>query len=628
MTVVRSGRPRAARLLSAVVWLAMALLSACGGDDIPPPGTPVLTIATTNVQFASYIVAIDSITLSGPNGVYAVQLGTTETVDLTRLTDIGELVNAPAVPSGTYTSATVTLDYTNATIYANRNGISVPLALSLPGNAAGIFTTTVVVTFDPAHPLVITLGQGTRVHLNLDLDAFNSIDDTTVTVMPYAVMSTPPLDTEVVRARGIFVYTETGTSFVINMRPFYDLSSALGALTVNVNDQTYYNVQGLTYIGAEGLAAMTDAPISTPVAVYGTLSSLAGITPQFTATTVLVGTSLESPIQDHLTGVVSYRSGDSLILKHVQYRVSSYGNADFTAGSIAYLTAAYITVGSGTIVSADGIAASFSTGSISVGQVVDIGGTATIDPTIYSVSLDATAGQVRLLDTKAWGVFGSATASTMSLDLLSLDGQAIAAFDFSGTATGGGAVNPAQYPVDTGTIDTVGTAPGTLLALDGIMNAFGSAPPAYLATAVTPGTQTQQELIVEWNGTYVSNPFSTINGTGLVIDLDNAAVDSWHYLYTGPQSLDLKSLPASPLITTAGADPTQILMSVGDQSISTGMMVFSDQTTFITTLYNDLKSDANKMFRLVAIGQYNAASNTFVATRISVAFQQTPATTT
>jgi hypothetical protein len=615
MTVVRSGRPRGARLLSAVVYLGMALLSACGGDDIPPPGTPVLTIA------------IDSITLSGPNGVYAVQLGTTETVDLTRLSDIGELVNAPAVPSGTYTSATITLDYTNATIYANRNGVSVPLALSLPGNAAGIFTTTVVVTFEPARPLVITLGEGTRVHLNLDLDAFNSIAGDTVTVMPYAVMSTPPLDAQVLRARGIFVYTETGTSFVMNMRPFYDLSSALGAITVNVNDQTYYNVQGFTYVGAAGLAAMTDAPISTPVAVYGTLSSLAGITPQFTATTVLVGTSLESPIQDHLTGVVSERTGDSLTLIHTQYRVSSYGNADFTAGSIAYLTAAYVTIGTGTIISRDGVAdANLSPQSISVGQQIDVSGVATVDATVTTISLDATAGQVRLLSTRAWGVFNSATGSNMSLDVISFDGFLESAFDFAGTALGGGAVKPSAYPVYTGSIDTVGTPSRTLLAVDGVANNFGAAPPAFLATAVTPGTATQQELVVEWNGTYVANPFSTINNTGLAVDLASTALNS-AFMYTGPEVMDLEYLPASPLITTVGA-PGEILMSFGDESLTTGVSVYSDQSIFLSALYTALETDTNKMFRLVAIGQYNAASNTFVATRISVAFQQTPATTT
>src|SRR5580704_12102487 len=229
MTAVRGGRPLLARVLLVLAAAALALLSSCGGADIPPPGTPVVSFTSTNTKFTSYVIAIDSITLTSSTGVFATPLVTPETVDLTRLTDISELVEAPAVPSGSYTSATLTLDYTLADITVLNNGESVGMSVALPGGA-GVFTSVVTITFDPAHPLVITNAESTRMAVNFDLDAFNSVDLSTsiVTVNPFVTISQPPLDATPLRSRGLFVYTQD-TAFVMNTRPFFDLVSALGA---------------------------------------------------------------------------------------------------------------------------------------------------------------------------------------------------------------------------------------------------------------------------------------------------------------------------------------------------------------------------------------------------------------
>ena len=51
-------------------------------------------------EFSAYIMAIDAITLTDNNGNVVEPLSTPETVDLTKLTDLSELVEAPAVPRG------------------------------------------------------------------------------------------------------------------------------------------------------------------------------------------------------------------------------------------------------------------------------------------------------------------------------------------------------------------------------------------------------------------------------------------------------------------------------------------------------------------------------------------------
>jgi hypothetical protein len=402
-----------------------------------------------------------------------------------------------------------------------------------------------------------------------------------------------------------------------------------GAVTVTVGPQTYYNINGVTFVGAAGLGVMSGAPISTPIAVYGQLSSLSGITPTFTATTVLVGTSLEDPLQDHIVGVVSARTGDVLTVIHAQYLVSAYGNADFLAGSTSYLLSASVTVGSATTVFEAGATGSLSPQSISVGQAVEFGGIGTVDATATTLTLDATAGQARLINTRAWGILSTPAApNSLSLDLLTLDGIDQTAFNFSGV---GGGVVASSYPVNTGSIDESATPTGTLLAVDGTVTPFGAAPPALNASAITAGAASEQEVVVEWNGDYVANPFSAINDSGLVVDLKNPDLASWHFIYTGPTAIDLTQLPESPLITTAGADPSQILLSLGTTElvtgISSGMSVYSNPVTYIQTLYKSLMSSTDIIYRLVAFGQYNSASNTFVATRINVAFKEAaPAT--
>ena len=137
------------------------------------------------------------------------------------------------------------------------------------------------------------------------------------------------------------------------------------------------------------------------------------------------------------------------------------------------------------------------------------------------------------------------------LDLLSLGNFAPQAIRSPAPPPATGAVDPALYPVNTGSIDERHAA-GTLLAADGQVAPFGAAPPAFKATAITAGAATQQELVVEWVSGGATAPFTQHDAAGLVVDLSNANLGTVHAIYTGPQSLDLKppSLPASRSSTT------------------------------------------------------------------------------
>jgi hypothetical protein len=406
------------------------------------------------------------------------------------------------------------------------------------------------------------------------------------------------------------------SGFIMNMRPFYDLVSALGALTVNTNAQTYYNINGVTYTGAAGLTAISGLLESTSVVAYGTLDSLVGITPSFNATSVYAGSSQEGDLAEYLTGTVTARSGDTLNLHGVTYLDPQ--------GVFQYYADIPVGIGTSTIVSEDGVAApNLSLASISVGQQINVSGQAGIDSTTGDLlNLDATEGQVRLAQTQLWGTLTSATPTSATVDMLTLDNWTPSAFAFAGTATSG-AVNPGAYVVNTGAVNESGVTAGTLLQFNGLVTPFGTAPPDFTATTVTPGSATEQVLICEWPHGGSPTPFSSVSNAGLVVNLSNAALDDVRYIRTGPATLDLKTLPASPLITTVGAPASALQLAIGSFTATNGVSVYNNMADFISKVQATFPagSTTNQIFRLTAYGQYNSTTNTFVATRIHVALQ-------
>ena len=614
MTVDGTRRARRARLPRALAWGCAVLLAGCGGSSSPAPGTAVVTLADISGDFASYRVIIDSITLTDTNNTVITPLVTPESVDLEAHSDVAEVLQAPALPAGTYKSATVSLDYTRASIWVSVNGQAVA-ASALSTTGSPMSTAAVTITFDPNHPLTITAGQSTRLAVGVDLAASNTIDTSTspaqVTVHPFPVITPAPADASLTRVRGELVTVQSGSSnYIINVRPLIDLVSNFGAVFVNTDAQTYFNINGAAFTGSAGLTALAAMPQGTLVAAFGTLTDLSGVTPGFHATGVYAGTSLSSALEDHVTGVVSSRSGNTVNVRGAAYLSR--------IGAPAYVNNVPVTVGSATAVSRDGAVVSGLTAqSISVGQQLDVSGQTTVD-SAGNLSLDSTAGHARLASTRVWGPLNSATPGSASLDVLSFADFAATGFNFAGTGAAGQDANPAAYLVNTGALDQSATAMDTLLQVDGIASAFGAAPPDFIASVITPGTAAEQRLVIEWVNGGASAPFTSISAAGLVVDLSNAKLGAVHEIRTGPATLDLKSLRASPLITTTGANQNDLRLAIGKSA--PGVAVFNAASGFATAVSSAF-TGSNTIYRLVAVGQFNSGANTFVASRISVSLE-------
>lgn len=598
--------------------LAMAL-AGCSTNQNVNNGTPVVTVNSQAAgDFSTYVIGVSLYSMTRSDGYVAYPAGYTaeEFADLSQRVDLTELLNAVGIPSGTYKSVVIGLDYSIPVVFLKGQTAAATVEDSSGNVDPGIIYVTV--KLDPAHPLVVSQNQSTPFALDFDLAASTSVNATgnVVTVKPYVVATSTPTDTEQVRARGLFVVSDTTNSnFVENVRPFEDnIYSTVGALKVNTSPDTYYNVNGSVYTGAAGLAAVSKLTSNTPMVAYGSLGNMSTITPEFSATQVYAGDVVSNGVFEHVRGTVSAISGNTITVAgatYLFYEGYCTNNICFT-----YFPTGTITVGPSTLVTEDGMGATtFSTQSISVGSQIDAVGTGT--NTATSVTLDATTGLVRLQSTPIWGTLDSGTVGSATLNLLSMGPVAASALNFAGTGTASAndAV-AASYTIGTGTADQSAIAAGTLLRADGFPTPFGTAPPDFAATAVTPATSEPADLIVKW-GAGATAPFTSYDSTSLALNLANATTA---VVVVGPQCESGQGcspgtpLTGTPAITITGA--TQF----GIGNSTNGVSVFSSPSDFATGLTSTLNG-STAVFGVVAIGSYDPTTNTFTAQRVDVSLE-------
>ncbi len=641
MTVLSGrARPGANSVLRTLLGGLFALLGlfigGCGSGTFVY-GTVVVTVSSDQGPFTGYVAELTSFYLSQKDGSIGYSfsgIGYGKTIDFAKLDTTTELFGAPAVIEGTYVSATFSFNYGGsganylpAQIFVDVNGQSqAATLLDATGATPGVVTYTV--KFDPAHPLVVKGGAPVSLDLHFDQSAASLINTTVspvkVTVRPYITASTQPVINKTLRARGEFVTVDNSAgSFTVNAFSFFDspsyVAAAQGALEIQPNSQTTYNINGVVYRGANGLAAIGSLPLNTIIAVYGSLGSLTGQQPVFNATQVYAGTAIDNVLETRVTGTVASRTGNTFHVRNAELvQTGAAGGAATPTGVLVrFLNDVTVTVGSSTLVSVDGQPELTSNSqSISVGQQVDLEGAATTNSTTGATTVDATAGLVRLTSTAAWGTLVSGQAGSATVNLDSLGGLEPAALTFTGTGSATGAdANPTAYAINTGTVDVSAQPAGTLLRFDGLVTPFGSAPPDFTAAAITAGSATEQVLSIEWTGTGTTAPFLSLGSSGLVVNIDNASLGTTHFIQTGPTQIDLKNPDVSPTIVPAPAVTGQF--AIGNPATSTGISTFQSFASYLTQL-NTVLNGTNTVLKLVAVGTWDASTHTFTAYRIDM----------
>ncbi len=593
-------------------------------------------------QFSSYIVTVDSVILNGTLNGSVTAVAVPETVDFTKLQNLSELWATASLPVDTYTSATITLDYTNAQISVMVNGA--PVAATLVG-PAGATPTTVAVTvnFDPGNQLTLqptfATSNALRLSLDFDLAASNAVDLTAspprVTVNPFMSMTTNSPDSKLIRVRGALINSSVNLgTYTVVVRPFFDEVNSLGTLTLFSSPQTIYQFGGVTYVGNAGLTPISQASAgSTVAAAFTTFEPTTTPAPGvnagiFHSVYVIAGGTLEDFFTDGLEGDVIARSGNVLTLRGATLFANIQQLVQFESRDSQVL------VGPGTLVTADGSSTlgPLNANSISVGQHITVRGLYSVNATGVTV-LDATGnssqdtGSVRIQSTELFGTLVSAASGSAALNLQTIENWPVGVYNFAGNGTGAGQdPTAANYLVNTAALP-VAAAAGDPLWIEGFTSPFGTAPPDFIAEAVNTEANEPASMDVVWTGAGTAAPFATLTSTGLSIDLANAAFGSGQ-LHIGAENVDIKTLSATPTIVPAAAQPAANglplftpVFSVGPGAITSATTVpiqsFNGFAAFVTRL-NTTFATPTPATRFVARGFYNRTGNTFTASSIDV----------
>jgi hypothetical protein len=638
---------RYARLSSSALLCAAAIFAAgCHNNNLTSGfGIAWVTLSDTPGDFTGYTVNVDSVSLTGSVVGVVTPVAAIETIDFTKLNNISELWSAASVPNDTYTSASIVLDYTNANISVMVNGVPTKATLVDPTGkavtAANANTTqTVNVTFDPAHLPIIqpTYASSSAILLAIDFDiAASSVvnmatSPPTVTIKPFMTVATSPSDTKPIRVRGPLINSSIGTgTYTVYVRPFFDEVDSLGTLSIFNDAATVYTINGTTYVGAAGLNVLSQTSAGTTMtAAYTTLQPTATLNAAVTAgdfksTLVLAGSTLEDYFTQGLEGDVIARNGNTLTLRGSTLQLND-GTSQYNDAN------AVVLLGPGTKVTVDGSTTltGLDYNSVSVGQHIIARGIYEL-PASGVVTLDATGsstdtGSVRLISTDLWGSLVSSASGSLVLNLQTIDNWPVADYTFTGN--GAGAVTPASYAVETsGAVTTGAPAAGQPLWIGGITTPFGSAPPDFNAFTINTEASVPARLQVDWTSAGTTAPFATLTSTGLTIDLSNANYSAG-VIRIGSESVDLKALTASPLITpqaapaaTPGLPPVFLpAFAIGNLTSTANTIavtVFNTFPAFVTQVPKSIVA-ATPALHFVATGTYNRVANTFTASRIDV----------
>ena len=334
--------PRLSKTLSKAASALICAAAIFGAGCHGPSNISDFGIAWVSVtaepapQYASYVVTIDSITLTRSDNTVYPAVSTPELVDLTQINNFAELWSSGAIPNGTYIAATITVDYTpvsagGSSVIAVREG-NVPVTATVldahTKATPGTYALTVV--FDPANQPTITptfaSTSAALMAVDIDLPGSGYIDTSTATpivyVRPYMTIGHQPSDTKLIRVRGPLanssVNVETYTAFI---RPFYDEANNLGQLTLFSQPSTIYTLNGNTYVGNEGLDKLSvlsagstmTAGFTTFQPDYNPLNgAFAG---RFNLQYVVAGSTLEDIYTNGISGDVIGRNGNTLTLR-------------------------------------------------------------------------------------------------------------------------------------------------------------------------------------------------------------------------------------------------------------------------------------------------------------------------
>ena len=577
-------------------------------------GTVIVGLTDADGDFLSYAVNVVSLTLERDDGSFVEVLPNSTRLDFAQYVNLTEFISAASVPPGDYVSGSIRLDYSDAEVFVEADGTAKEaVVVDAEGNPVG--QTELRIRLADRHHLSVRKGIVSLLTVDFDLDASHVVDITATPAVavsePFIVAEVEPVDTKDFRVRGRFLEASVdGMFYTVALRPFYDAAGDFGRMRVRVTERTDFEVNGETWVGADGLRALTAAGEGTLTVARGTLN-LAERT--FTARLVLAGSSVPGNELDAVKGNVISRSGDTLTVRGGTVILSDSDRAFFRDDVT-------VTVGPDTVVYK-----SFNTdrplgmpirlldnSAISVGQAITVRGDVVINDET-GIHIDATQGTVAMHVTHLLGIVNSIVPGQTDIELHAVDRRRVGVFDFSGTGMAPETdADPENYEVATGNLLLDTDATGKPVVVYGFANEFGAAPPDFEGRTIVNHFDVRSALGVGWGIEGTKQPFLMMDSTGLLLDNGNPDIDQRHHIKHGPFLIDLTTLDSNTLIVPRETGRKLFVVKTTDS-----LQLYADFEDFLAALTLELDG-ANAARSMYARGHYNRDTNVFTAFKIYI----------
>lgn len=527
------------------LFAAILFLSACGSSETGSSGEVVIGLTDAEGDYASYTVDVQSLTLTKQDGTVVETLPINTRVDFAQYTEMTEFLTAATVPEGVYTKASMVLDYSNADIQvedAAGNIVAVTVIQDLDGNL--IQTLDMSVQLEDRDRLLIVPGVPAHITLDFDLKASNTVEftmtDVIQTVSPFLVADVELETPKPHRVRGPLESVDVAVQqFKLILRPFYQPFTndhrRFGVFTVQTEDVTVYEIDGINYTGADGLNQLDTMPQFTATIAIGELEFVDNKR-IYVASEVYAGSSVPGGDLDVVKGHVIVRTGDTVQLKGVTLLRND--------GTVIFNDEVTVNLATSTKVTKQLSTAMHDISEISVGQKLTVFGEVTGDSTTGFV-MEAGNGLARMHLTTVQGSVAQVD-SPLALDLQSIGRRSASIFDFAGTGVDTASDADVDfYEINTGALSLANVVLNEPIKVRGFVRTFGMAPEDFDAQTLILVADAKARMMVNWVPAS-STAISEITDTGITLDLTGTG--RFHYVARTGVLTDLTTLASNPVL--------------------------------------------------------------------------------
>jgi hypothetical protein len=356
-----------------------------------------------------------------------------------------------------------------------------------------------------------------------------------VTVNPVLVANTSIDDDKIRRLRGLLDGVDIAEgSFNVDIRPFRIRNRSYGDITAHTNDDTHYEIDGVSYDADEGLAQLDQLPALTPLVTLGRFDYRQR---RFLAEEVYAGSSVPWQDKDILKGSVIARNGNLLTVLGA--------TIEFDDGHFQFNDEASVQIDDTTKVTKQGSNDPVSIADISVGQRVLVLGDMLDDNT-----MDATGdGLVRMRYSDVAGSVDQ--VSPLRLDLQHINRRNVLRYNFAGTGIDSNHDAEAnEYEIDSGLLSINTLEIAEPVWVRGFPPPFATAPEDFTAKTIIDASQVQANMALSYGKRGSASAVVTLDSNGLLLDLDSAI--GRHFLRQAGIVTDLHDFASVPLIQPNG----------------------------------------------------------------------------